>query len=158
MLISYTAAADDQAGLEAALPLLKERLPQGDGTVYPFEWKKENLNEGFMTSSQVNYLARCGAKEPIASSRAPEEKTAAHEPARQSTKQGQNRSTQSRKTAGSRSSGSRSTTARSSSAKSRSTAGRKKKQRRTGNKTVFIVLLAVLLLGLAVRAWSMGAA
>ena len=40
MLISYTAAADDQAGLEAALPLLKERLPQGDGTVYPFEWKK----------------------------------------------------------------------------------------------------------------------
>ena len=60
MLISYTAAADDQAGLEAALPLLKERLPQGDGTVYPFEWKKENLNEGFMTSSQVNYLARCG--------------------------------------------------------------------------------------------------
>ena len=77
-----------------------------------------------------NYLARCGAKEPIASSRAPEEKTAAHEPARQSTKQGQNRST----------------------------AGRKKKQRRTGNKTVFIVLLVVLLLGLAVRAWSMGAA
>ena len=73
-----------------------------------------------------NYLARCGAKEPIASSRAPEEKTAAHEPARQSTKQGQNRSTQSRKTAGSRSSGSRSTTARSSSAKSRSTAGRKR--------------------------------
>ena len=105
-----------------------------------------------------NYLARCGAKEPIASSRAPEEKTAAHEPARQSTKQGQNRSAQSRKTAGSRSSGSRSTTARSSSAKSRSTAGRKKKQRRTGNKTVFIVLLVVLLLGLAVRAWSMGAA
>ena len=100
-----------------------------------------------------NYLARCGAKEPIASSRAPEEKTAAHEPARQSTKQGQNRSTQSRKTVGSRS-----TTARSSSAKSRSTAGRKKKQRRTGNKTVFIVLLVVLLLGLAVRAWSMGAA
>ena len=96
-----------------------------------------------------NYLARCGAKEPIVSSRAPEEKTAAHEPARQSTKQGQNRSTQSRKTAGSRSSGSRSTTARSSSAKSRSTAGRKKKQRRTGNKTVFIVLLVVLLLGLA---------
>ena len=77
---------------------------------------------------------------------------------RESTKQGQNRSTQSRKTAGSRSSGSRSTTARSSSAKSRSTAGRKKKQRRTGNKTVFIVLLVVLLLGLAVRAWSMGAA
>ena len=105
-----------------------------------------------------NYLARCGAKEPIVSSRTPEEKTAAHEPARQSTKQGQNRSTQSRKTAGSRSSGSRSTTARSSSAKSRSTAGRKKKQRRTGNKTVFIVLLVVLLLGLAVRAWSMGAA
>ena len=105
-----------------------------------------------------NYLARCGAKEPIASSRAPEEKTAAHEPARQSTKQGQNRSAQSRKTAGNRSSGSRSTTARSSSAKSRSTAGRKKKQRRTGNKTVFIVLLVVLLLGLAVRAWSMGAA
>ena len=105
-----------------------------------------------------NYLARCGAKEPIVSSRTPEEKTAAHEPARQSTKQGQNRSTQSRKTAGCRSSGSRSTTARSSSAKSRSTAGRKKKQRRTGNKTVFIVLLVVLLLGLAVRAWSMGAA
>ena len=77
-------------------------------------------------------------------------KAAAHEPARQSTKQGQNRSTQSRKTAGSRSSGSRSTTARSSSAK-RPQHGKAAKRNREelAIKPWFIVLLVVLLLGLA---------
>lgn len=108
-----------------------------------------------------NYLARCGAKEPIVSSRAPEEKTAAHEPARQSTKQGQNRSTQSRKTGSSRSAGKRtaahSNSGRGSSAKGRGSTNCKKKRKNSGNQTVMIVLLAALVLGLMVRAWSMGA-
>ncbi len=102
------------------------------------------------------YLARCGAKEPIASSRAPEEKPA-RSTSRQSTKQGQNRSTQNRRTGSSSSSG-RNTAAHSGSAKSRSNAARKKKQKKSGNKAVMIVLLAALVLGLLVRAWSMGAA
>ena len=73
MLISYTAAADDQAGFEAALPPLKERLPQGDGTVYPFEGKRElkrglgdllpgQLSErcGTFVEKGLAYKARCG--------------------------------------------------------------------------------------------------
>ena len=98
------------------------------------------------------FLARCGAKEPIASSRAPEEKPAARSTSRQSTKQGQ-----SRKTGSSRSSG-KNTAAHSSNDKNRNNTGRKKKQKKSSNKAVLVVLLAALVLGLLVRAWSMGAA
>ena len=103
-----------------------------------------------------DFLARCGAKEPIAASRAPEEPPAARNTAsRPASKTGSKaataRSGQSRKTAG------RNTAAHSSAAKGRSNANRNKKQKRSGNKTVMIVLLAVLVLGLLVRAWSMGA-
>ena len=39
---------------------LTEALPEGEGTVYPFQFQPELKNEGFKTSSQVNYVARCG--------------------------------------------------------------------------------------------------
>lgn len=104
-----------------------------------------------------NYLARCGAKEPIASSRAPEEKRLrTSQPAR-----AQSRA----RTAAPRAANGRQPFLRQQKHHSAQQLGQKpqhgrpqKKQRRTGNKTVFIVLLVVLLLGLAVRAWSMGAA
>ena len=60
MVISYTADQEGFTYLEPALRNFKNRLPKGDGTVYPFIWQKGNRNEGFMTSSQVNYVARCG--------------------------------------------------------------------------------------------------
>ena len=103
------------------------------------------------------YLARCGAKEPIAASRAAEEAPAARGSQRQSSKPAPARSSQSRKTNGSRSGG-RNTAAHSSSAKGHGNINRNKKQKNSSNKAVMIVLLAALVLGLLVRAWSMGAA
>lgn len=61
LIISYTADEKGMEALEASLRKFKDRLPAGDGTVYPFVWEKGNKNEGFLTSSQVNYVARCGS-------------------------------------------------------------------------------------------------
>ena len=61
VIISYTADAEGMRALELSLKKFKDRLPAGDGTVYPFRWEKGNKNEGFMTSSQVSYVARCGS-------------------------------------------------------------------------------------------------
>lgn len=61
MIVSYTADAAGLEALEIPLKSFKARLPEGDGTTYPFLWEKGNKNEGFMTSSQVNYVARCGS-------------------------------------------------------------------------------------------------
>ena len=104
-----------------------------------------------------DYLARCGAREPIAASCAPEEAPAARSAQRQSSKAVPARSTRGRKN-GSGRSGSKNTAAYSSSARGRSNTKRNKKQKNTGNRAVMIVLLAALVLGLLVRAWSMGAA
>ena len=60
MIISYTADAEGIKALENSLGILRDRLPAGGGKIYPFKWEKGNKNEGFMTSSQVNYVARCG--------------------------------------------------------------------------------------------------
>lgn len=60
MTVSYTANDQGFERLEKAMKGLKNMLPQQGGESYPFAFKKENRNEGFMTSSQVNYVARCG--------------------------------------------------------------------------------------------------
>ena len=60
MTVSYTADAEGFGYLPATLKKLTGTLPQGDGTVYKFEAPKGNRNEGFTSSSQVNYVARCG--------------------------------------------------------------------------------------------------
>lgn len=60
MLISYTADESGFAELDQAMKRLTEALPEGSGTIYPFTFKAGNKNEGFKTSSQVNYVARCG--------------------------------------------------------------------------------------------------
>ena len=86
---------------------------------------------------------------------------AARSTSRQSTRQNQRGSAQSRKTGSSRSAGKRTAahgnSGRSSSAKGRGNTNCKKKRKNSGNQTVMIVLLAALVLGLLVRAWSMGA-
>lgn len=60
MTVSYTADDEGFQYLESAMKLLKDKLPKTGGPAYPFIWEKGNRNEGFMTSSQVNYVARCG--------------------------------------------------------------------------------------------------
>lgn len=60
MLVSYTADQEGFSYLEPALKAFKKHLNRKTGPVYPFPFIKGNRNEGFMTSSQVNYVARCG--------------------------------------------------------------------------------------------------
>lgn len=60
ILVSYTS---DQAGFDAlagSMKRLMEVLPEREKTIYPFVFRPEQKNEGFKTSSQVNYVARCG--------------------------------------------------------------------------------------------------
>ena len=61
MLISYTADETGFSYLPEAVKRLKDRLPAGEGKEYPYTFAAGNRNEGFMTSSQVNYVARCGS-------------------------------------------------------------------------------------------------
>lgn len=60
MLINYTADDEGYAVLPKAMVKLVDRLPEGSGTRYPFTHPVANRNEGLKTSSQVNYVARCG--------------------------------------------------------------------------------------------------
>lgn len=60
MTVSYTADEEGYAYLPAAMKKLTANLPAGSGSVYPFRAPEENRNEGFTSSSQVNYVARCG--------------------------------------------------------------------------------------------------
>lgn len=60
MMVNVTADKDGFGLLEQAMKVLTSALPQGEGKKYPFVFEKNNRNEGFKTSSQVNYVARCG--------------------------------------------------------------------------------------------------
>lgn len=61
MLISYTADETGYSYLPKAVQKLKNSLPEGNGTTYPYRFPAGNKNEGFTTASQVNYVARCGS-------------------------------------------------------------------------------------------------
>lgn len=61
MLISYTADETGYNYLPEAVKRLKDSLPSGTGTTYPYQFREGNKNEGFTTASQVNYVARCGS-------------------------------------------------------------------------------------------------
>ena len=60
ILISYTADEEGYAELPKAMKKLTDKLPEGSGERYGFTHPVANRNEGFKTSSQVNYVARCG--------------------------------------------------------------------------------------------------
>lgn len=60
MLVSYTADEEGYKFLPKAMKKLTSLLPKGDNTRYPFTFLAGNRNEGFLTASQVNYVARCG--------------------------------------------------------------------------------------------------
>lgn len=60
MLVNYTADDEGYAYLSQAMKKLTDGLPKGSGIRYPFVHPVANRNEGLKTSSQVNYVARCG--------------------------------------------------------------------------------------------------
>lgn len=60
MTVSYTADEEGFSLLPQAMKKLTGTLPAGTGKRYPFKAPKGNLNEGFTSSSKVNYVARCG--------------------------------------------------------------------------------------------------
>ena len=60
MTVSYTADDEGFSYLEGAIKKLSGKLPAGSGKIYPFAAPKGNLNEGFTSSSKVNYVAHCG--------------------------------------------------------------------------------------------------
>lgn len=60
MLVNYTADENGYKKLPETLRILTDRLPEGSGERYPFVYTVANRNEGLKTSSQVNYVARCG--------------------------------------------------------------------------------------------------
>ena len=60
ILAGYTADQKGYEKLPGLLAAFKAGLPEGDGKTYPFTPPLEKRNEGFRTSSQVNYVARCG--------------------------------------------------------------------------------------------------
>ena len=60
LLVGYTADQEGYAVLRRELGAFKASLPAGEQARYPFAFEPGNRNEGFMTASQVNYVARCG--------------------------------------------------------------------------------------------------
>ena len=154
------AHATDQTDAAQAAILFNEAIECLEDAYAGTAFRENELARYYRQAEE--FLSRCGAKEPVASSRAPaEEKPAARSTSRQSTRQNQRGSAQNRKTGSSRSSGKRTAahgnSGRGSSAEGRKNTNCKKKRKNSGNQTVMIVLLAALVLGLLVRAWSMGA-
>lgn len=149
------AHATDQTDAAQAAILFNEAIECLEDAYAGTAFRENELARYYRQAEE--FLSRCGAKEPVASSRAAaDEKPAARSTSRQSTRQ-----SQSRKTGSSRSAGKRTAaygnSGRSNSAKGRGNTNCKKKRKNSGNQTVMIVLLAALVLGLLVRAWSMGA-
>ncbi len=60
LLLSITADEEGFKLVPDAMKALTDALGAGSGETYPFTFERKNLNEGFKTSSQVNYVARCG--------------------------------------------------------------------------------------------------
>lgn len=60
MILGLTAEKEGQEKLPGCVERFAARLGAGDGEEYSFAFQPENRNEGFKTSSQVNYVARCG--------------------------------------------------------------------------------------------------
>lgn len=60
MLVSYTADEKGFSTLSEEMKKLTKDLPEGSKETFPFVFEAGNRNEGFKTSSQVNFVARCG--------------------------------------------------------------------------------------------------
>ena len=145
------AHATDRTDAAQAAILFNEAVESLEEGYAGTAFRENELARYYREAEQL--LARCGAKEPLASARqAPEEKPATRTAPRQSGKQARPRSSQPRKTSQSGRS-----TGKSASARGATQSGRRKNDRKPrSSKTVIFVLLAALVLGLLVRAWTMG--
>lgn len=148
---NQAAHATDRADAAQAAILFNEAVESLEDGYAGTAFRENELAKYYRDAEE--FLARCGAKEPVASAHRTEEA-----PARSTqcsgSRSAQSRAGQSRKNTGSRSGGK---TASRSTANSRSSSARKKTQkRRKGNRTVLVVLLVVLVLGLLARAFAMG--
>lgn len=61
MIVSYTADDEGYALLPGELQSFRSTLFPGSKERYEYTFEPLNRNEGFKTSSQVNYVARCGS-------------------------------------------------------------------------------------------------
>lgn len=61
MLVSYTADHEGYSHLPGELKAFQSSLFPGGGERFSFAFEALNRNEGYKTSSQVNYVARCGS-------------------------------------------------------------------------------------------------
>ena len=60
ILVGITAQKEGLENLEKQVINLKEKLPKTTQEVQKYVFEKSRLNEGYKTSSKVNYVARCG--------------------------------------------------------------------------------------------------
>ncbi|MCI8949501.1 MAG: insulinase family protein [Lachnospiraceae bacterium] len=63
MMVAFTAEEEACKKLPKSMARLADLLAVSDGKEFPFVFRPCELNEGFKTSSQVNYVARCGSFE-----------------------------------------------------------------------------------------------
>ena len=67
LMVGYTADEEGYKALPEELKKFKAALSSGPSKRYTFEFTPELKNEGFKTSSKVNYVARCGSFDAEAS-------------------------------------------------------------------------------------------
>lgn len=107
-----------------------------------------------------DFLSRCGASETIE----PQKKAEDEAPRRQKSQKSGSTTSRKRQSGGNRAASGRGTSSRSRNTSGRNsrsrqnmqTTARRKKRQRTQSRALTVVLLAVVLLGLLVRAWTMG--
>ena len=156
------AHATDRADVAQAAILFNEAVESLEEGYAGTAFQEKELARYYRQAE--DFLARCGAKEPIASARPAEEKKPARSTQRSAGRTSQSGSKNSSRTRseGSTKSSTRTKTGQNRSTSSRSGAGRKntasqKKARRAKeNKTILAVVLVVVALGLLARAFAMG--
>lgn len=60
MLVGITSQREGMEKIEKEVVELKDKLPENIGQAQNYVFEKSRLNEGYKTSSKVNYVARCG--------------------------------------------------------------------------------------------------
>ena len=102
-----------------------------------------------------DFLARCGASETIEPQKKGEDEAPRRQKSQKSDSSTRKRQSSGKRTA-SRGTSSRSRNASGRSSRNRQNTTRRKKRQRTQSRALAVVLIAVVLLGLLVRAWTMG--
>ena len=149
-------AADRTDGTQAAI-LFNEAIESLEEGYAGTAFKTSELEQYYRMAE--DFLSRCGASETIE----PQKKAEDEAPRRQKSQKSGSTSRK-RQSGGNRAASGRGTSSRSRNTSGRNsrsrqnmqTTARRKKRQRTQSRALTVVLLAVVLLGLLVRAWTMG--